>query len=251
MARCRPSKRTAVTCTVTIERVAAGGDGVGHLEDGLVVFVPRAAPGDILDIELTRRKARYARGRMLGIIAAGPTRVAPDCPHYENEKCGGCQLQHLSAESQREVKGRIVGDALRRIAKLSVPDPEVVASQQQWRYRGKITLASKGGLLGLRPYDRPDVAFDLGECLLAQDRVMALWKTVSRDRALLPDTMESLVLRADRMGGQHVLSIGGKGSWDAAPLAAATSTCDQKQSIAIMGSALTDPLEVCRSHQLC
>ena len=210
-----------MTCTVAIERIAGGGDGVGHLEDGLVVFVPRSAPGDTLEIELTHRKARFARGRISAVVQPGPSRVEPECPHYEHQKCGGCQLQHLSAASQREVKGRVVGDALRRIAKLSVQDPEVVASPQQWRYRGKITLASKDGRIGFRPYDRPDAAFDLGDCLLAQDRVMALWKSVSRERELLPDSIESLVLRVDRMGGQHVLSVGGTETWDATPLAAA------------------------------
>lgn len=221
MAFGRSSKRFAVTCTAKIDRIASGGDGVGHLEDGLVVFVPRSASGDTLEIEIVRRKARYARGRISTVVTPGPSRVEPECPHYQSDECGGCQLQHLSAESQREIKGKIVGDALRRIAKLSVEDPEVVASPQQWRYRGKITLASKDGQLGLRPYDRPDAAFDLGDCLLVQDRVMALWKLVSSNRTLLPDTMESLVLRVDRLGGQHVLSVGGQTCWDAEPLAEA------------------------------
>ena len=207
--------------TITIEGIAAGGDGVGHLNDGLVIFVPRSAPGDTLDIEVTRRKARYARGRISAVVSAGPNRVEPRCLHYDGDECGGCQLQHLAAETQREAKRRIVGDALRRIGKLSVADPEIVASPRQWRYRGKVTLASKDGHIGLRPYDRPGAAFDLGDCLLVQDRVMGLWKMVNRNRALLPATMESLVLRVDRMGGRHVLAIGGESSWDTAQLAAA------------------------------
>jgi 23S rRNA (uracil1939-C5)-methyltransferase len=215
-----------VSCTVTIEGIAAGGDGVGHLDDGMVVFVPRSAPGDTLSIEIKGRKPRFARGRISAVLEAGPNRVDSTCPHYDGDECGGCQLQHIAAEAQRDAKRRIVGDALRRIAKLSVADPEIVASPQQWRYRGKVTLAHKGGRVGFRLYDRPEEAFDLHDCLLAQDRVMSLWESVRRCRKLLPDEFESLVLRLDCTGGRHVVAIGGKSIWDARPLAAAVGDDD-------------------------
>ena len=211
---------------VTIEGIAAGGDGIGHLDDGLAVFVPRSAPGDILTIQVTQRKARYARGRIAAVVSPGPDRVEPRCPHYEGDECGGCRLQHLAAEAQRDAKRRIVGDALRRIAKVDIADPEIVASPHQWRYRGKITLACNGGRIGLHPYDRPVAVFDLTDCLLVRARVMRLWEKVSRNRALLPAAIESLVLRIDRTEGLHVMAIGGDSAWDATPLAAAIGEDD-------------------------
>ncbi|NIU80150.1 MAG: TRAM domain-containing protein, partial [Gammaproteobacteria bacterium] len=54
-----------------IYAIAAGGDGVGRLEDGAVVFVPRTAPGDVVDVDVVERKRRYARGRMTAIVEAG------------------------------------------------------------------------------------------------------------------------------------------------------------------------------------
>ncbi len=210
-----------MNCTVAIESIAAGGDGVGHLEDGLVVFVPRSAPGDSVDIEVALRKARYARGRISTVLSRGPSRVEPRCVHYEADECGGCQLQHLSAEGQREAKRKIVGDALRRIGKLDVEDPEIVGSPRQWRYRGKVTLTSKEERIGFRRYDRPASAFDLGDCLLAREGVMDLWKLVSSNRSLLPATLQSLVLRVDRADGMHVMAVGGEECWDAAAMAAA------------------------------
>jgi 23S rRNA (uracil1939-C5)-methyltransferase len=210
-----------VTYTVAIESIAAGGDGVGHIEDGLVVFVPRAAPGDILDIEITQRKKRYARGAVISIQAPGVGRVEPRCIHYDAEQCGGCQLQHLGAAAQREAKRKIVGDTMRRIAKLDIADPEIVASPKQWRYRGKVTLAAKHGHIGFRKLNQPAGVFDLNDCLLANERIMELWRLVSANRRLLPEMLESVVLKEDRAQGLHLVSIGGDRAWNAEPMAEA------------------------------
>ena len=208
-----------MTFTVDIERIAAGGDGVGHLEDGLVVFVPRSALGDRVQIEVTEKKANYARGRITSLLTPGSGRVDPPCTHYVADECGGCQLQHLSVERQCEAKTKIVGDALRRIGKLGLDDPGIIGSPRQWRYRTKVSLAAKHGRIGYRQFDRPASVFELEECLLANDEVMELWRSVGSNRGLLPDVVDSLVLRVDRDGGLHVLVVGGAEPWDAAPLA--------------------------------
>ncbi len=214
---------------VAIEAIAAGGEGIGHLEDGLVVFVPRSAPGDVLVVEVTKRRARYARGRISELTEPSPHRVDPSCVHYARDDCGGCQLQHLAAEAQRDAKKKIVGDALRRIGKFHVSDPQLVASPRQWRYRSKITVTVRGDRFGLRRLGRPDAVFDLSDCLLTQEPVMLLWNCVSRNRQLLPVDVESLVLRMDRIGGRHVLASSGE-IWDAEPLA---SACDEEENTSI------------------
>ena len=103
---------------VRILRLAAGGDGVGRLEDGRTVFVPRTAPGDLVEIGGLRARRRYARARVARVLEPSPDRVDPPCPHYLHDDCGGCQLQHLDAGAQRAARRGFVGDALRRIAKL-------------------------------------------------------------------------------------------------------------------------------------
>ena len=205
---------------VTIEEIAVGGDGVGRLDDGMVVFVPRSAPGDQLEVQITHRKQRYARGRVSAVLSPSPDRVEPRCTHYDADECGGCQLQHLSASAQREARRKIVGDALRRIGMLDIRDPEIVASPTQWRYRGKVTLAAKKSGIGFRSYGRPDSAFDLLDCLIARESVMQLWKSVSANRVLLPSAMKSLVIREDRTKGFHVIVVGGDEVWDAASMVA-------------------------------
>lgn len=212
---------------LTIDRVAAGGDGVGRLDNGMAVFVPRTAPGDVIEVEVVERRRRYARGRVRRLVTPGPDRAAPPCAHYRDDRCGGCQLQHMSADGQLHVKRRIVGDALRRIGHRDVADPEIVPSPREWRYRTKITLAAKGGALGLHPYDQPERVFDLADCPITGERIVELWRRLRRHRDLLPAPLLSVVLREDREGGLHVVVSDGAGrAWDAAPLARAVGAPD-------------------------
>ena len=94
------ARRAQVTEAVRILRLATGGDGVGKLADGKTVFVPRTAPGDLVELVELREHKRFARARPGRLVEASPDRVEPRCPHYADDECGGCQLQHLSYEAQ-------------------------------------------------------------------------------------------------------------------------------------------------------
>ncbi len=207
---------------VTIERIAAGGDGVGHLEDGMTVFVPRTAPGDRVELEIVERKRRFARARVRHQAAASDERVQPQCRHYVEDACGGCQLQHLAPEAQLEAKRRIVGDAVRRIGGYELSDPAIVPAPDMWRYRTRITLAARGGRVGFHRFDQPGKVFDLEDCPITRERVMQLWARVRAERDLLPRSLQQLTLREDRTGGLHVVvETLAEERWDAAPMAAA------------------------------
>src|SRR6266571_5368035 len=105
--------RPGVTDLVTITRIAVGGEGVGRLSDGRVVFVPRTAPGDRIRLRegSLHRHRNFARADVGEIVESGPGRVAPPCPHYVHDHCGGCQLQHLAYDEQLKAKRAIVGDS--------------------------------------------------------------------------------------------------------------------------------------------
>ena len=201
---------------VTIERLAAGGDGVARLADGRATFVPRTAPGDRVLLGQLRTFSRYARARIATLEEAGPGRVTPPCPHYTRDDCGGCQLQHLAPARQRELKREIVADALARIGRLDVPVPPVVASEADWHYRSRITLTPGPGrrFAGFHPVDRPDRVFDLEHCHIAAEPLMALWRVLRTQLQLLPADTTALVLRTDRTGGLHlVVKATGKQAW--------------------------------------
>lgn len=174
---------------IAIDSIAAGGDGVGRVE-GRVVFVPRAAPGDVARVRL-QAKGRFARGEVVELLRPSPDRVDPPCPHYTRDHCGGCQLQHLSYEAQLASKGRIVVDTLARIGRRSVTLGEIRPSAPPWRYRRKLTLALRwsrgaGWIAGLHPYDAPDDVFALGDCPITDERVVAIWRAIMAQAALFP-----------------------------------------------------------------
>jgi 23S rRNA (uracil1939-C5)-methyltransferase len=183
---------TASEAELTIDSVAAGGDGVGRAQDGVVVFVPRTAPGDRGRVRYaTKRRGRFARGELLRLDYPAPSRVAAPCPHYTMDRCGGCQLQHLSYPAQLDAKAGIVRDALTRIGRRRVETPVVHPSPSPWRYRRKLTLAlrrtSDGWVAGLHPYDDPDAVFALVDCPITDTRVLDVWRAILAAGDALPD----------------------------------------------------------------
>ena len=223
---------------VAITSIAAGGDGVGRLDDGRAVFVPRTAPGERVRLrDGIKLLKNFARGELAEVVvpAGGGARVTPPCPHYPQDRCGGCQLQHVAYDAQLQAKRAIVGDALRRIAKLDVPDPEIVEAVEEWRYRAKVSLAVKGGrgrgkAVGFHPYDRPGTVFPLIDCHIADFRLMTLWRELKPRLDLLPAKLARLTLRLDREGRRHVIAESAGEPWaarDATALAAALPDPDR------------------------
>lgn len=190
---------------VVVRGIAAGGDGVGTLEDGRTVFIPRAAPGDRIQLRGLRVQRRFARAEIGEILAHGADRVTPPCPHYLRDRCGSCQLMHLSAEAQRAVKSRIAGDALRRIGKLDLPDPTVVPSPVQLGYRAKVTFAVSAGRMGYHPLGDAERVIEIRDCLLAEPDVRRLHQAVRTASSLLPADVTRVVLRRAQDGALHVV----------------------------------------------
>ncbi|HEV7387141.1 MAG TPA: TRAM domain-containing protein, partial [Gemmatimonadaceae bacterium] len=180
------------TISVSIDSIAAGGDGVGR-SNGLVVFVPRTAPGDVVTAQISG-KGHFARGSLRTIVTPSPVRVEPPCPHYTRDKCGGCQLQHMTYDAQLDAKRSIIRDSLQRIGKRQVELPEIDRSPKEWRYRTKLTLAMRRRgarwIAGLHPYDDPAHVFPLADCPITDRRVVAAWREVMEADAYFPDAKE-------------------------------------------------------------
>jgi 23S rRNA (uracil1939-C5)-methyltransferase len=165
---------------VRIDGIAAGGAGVGRLDDGRVVFVHRTAPGDVADIRVVRERGRWAQATLVALVEQGPGRREAPCPHYA--RCGGCTLEHLEYAHQRDAKARLVQEALRRIGRIEdAPLPEVVASPHEFRYRNRVSfklLRTSGGrvIAGFHELERPDRVLDIGgACLLPEQPVADAW----------------------------------------------------------------------------
>lgn len=121
---------------ILIEKIAAGGAGLGRL-GGRVVFVPFTIPGEEVTIRTTEEKKDYLRAVPLAILKPSPSRVRPVCPHFT--VCGGCDFQHMPYDLQLEVKRTLFLDAFRRIAGMEIPSPEIVPSSP-YGYRSRVQI---------------------------------------------------------------------------------------------------------------
>ena len=133
----------STTQTVTIERMAYSADAVAHLEDGKTVFVPGAAPGDTLEIELVESKKTFARGKIARIVEASPDRVAP--ASAIDQACGTAPWQHLSYDAQLRAKRNNIVGALVHTAHIAPERAEELVdacapSKRTWGYRNKLEL---------------------------------------------------------------------------------------------------------------
>ena len=131
---------------LSVVRLGTSGEGIARHE-GFTVFVPFALPGEKVRAKITLVKKNYAAAELVEILEASPDRVAPKCPVYD--RCGGCQLQHLSYEGELKEKRQQVRDALERIGHLQGLDVlPTLGAHTPWHYRNKmqfpVAVAGKG-----------------------------------------------------------------------------------------------------------
>lgn len=126
---------------IVIENVAAEGKAIAHTAEGQVVFVEFAVPGDIVDIQVTRKKKAFLEGRIVRIKKPSEHRLEPFCSHFG--LCGGCRWQPLPYEIQLAAKQRQVYDQLVRIGHLQVPEFQpIIGSDKIREYRNKLEFTA-------------------------------------------------------------------------------------------------------------
>ena len=121
---------------VLITDIGAEGNAVARVENQ-VVFVPMLIPGDIVDIQVRRKRKKYLEGKVIRFHEYSPDRIKPTCRHFG--VCGGCRWQHLPYSLQLHYKEKQVRDNLARIGKVSFNDIKtIIGSQNIFRYRNKL-----------------------------------------------------------------------------------------------------------------
>jgi 23S rRNA (uracil1939-C5)-methyltransferase len=169
---------------VTIIDIAEEGKGVGKADD-FVLFVEKAIPGDVADVQIYRSKKNFGEAKILALKKASEHRVEPFCPHFGT--CGGCKWQHMTYDAQLQFKQKSVSDALSRLAKIEVggmlpivPSPadryyrnklEFTFSNKRWLYDGenRDDEALNMNALGFHIPGRFDKILDVQHCYLQAD----------------------------------------------------------------------------------
>jgi len=181
--RRRNSQERLVFNDIAIIDIAEEGKGVGKTDD-LVLFVEKAIPGDVVDVELMRKKKSFGEGRIQTLKKASEYRVEPFCEHFG--LCGGCKWQHMTYDAQLLFKQQSVENALTRIGKVDTSSMEpILASGQTEYYRNKLeyTFSNKKWLttlddnvedmnmdaLGFHVPGRFDKILNVSHCYLQED----------------------------------------------------------------------------------
>ncbi len=181
----RKKKQLPLLTNIEITGVAAEGKALAKVDD-CVVFVPYAVPGDVVDLQVTKKKHNYMEARVVRFEKYAEKRVNPSCKHYG--VCGGCKWQILPYEEQIKYKQQQVEDNLRRIGKIELPAiSPIMGSANIYGYRNKLefTFSNKRWLsyedmqAGNIPESMNGVGFhiptffdkvlDIEECLLQDD----------------------------------------------------------------------------------
>ncbi|MBO7458847.1 MAG: 23S rRNA (uracil(1939)-C(5))-methyltransferase RlmD [Paludibacteraceae bacterium] len=160
-------KNLPIIENVEITGVAAEGKALVRLND-IVTFVPNCVPGDIVDLQITKKKHSFMEAKVLRLVKPSPTRCEAKCKHFG--VCGGCKWQILPYDEQLKYKQQQVIDNLTRIGKVELPEiSPILGSKHIYEYRNKLeftfadrkwlpweAIEAAGGL------DQIDTAYGLG-----------------------------------------------------------------------------------------
>lgn len=135
----RKKKPLPILEGVTITDVAAEGKSLARVND-MVVFVPFAVPGDVVDLQVRKKKHHYCEAEVVRFIKYSERRAEPVCQHFGI--CGGCKWQNLPYEDQLKAKQKQVHDQLTRIGKVELPDfRPILGSEKIYEYRNKLEFS--------------------------------------------------------------------------------------------------------------
>ncbi|MDX1665717.1 MAG: 23S rRNA (uracil(1939)-C(5))-methyltransferase RlmD [Saprospiraceae bacterium] len=189
-------RRKKIIPGVKLTGIADKGKSVGRDEEGRVVFVDNAAPGDVVDVLVYRKKKGFFQGVPKAFHEMSDDRIPAFCDHYD--QCGGCKWQHITYEAQLRHKQKVVEDALTRIAKME-PDEmspilgadhtryyrnklEFSFSSKRWLTRAEIDadLSNRADVLGFHPPGAYDKVVDIQHCWLQPDPSNAIRNQIRR-----------------------------------------------------------------------
>ena len=249
----RKKKPLPLLENIKITDVAAEGKALARVklretdESPIVIFVPYGAPGDIVDLQIDRKKHSFAEAHIVRMIEESPLRIKPACKHFM--LCGGCKWQHLPYPEQLKFKQKQVSDNLERIAKIKLPEiSPILGSSEIWAYRNKMEytfsnkkwrtweeinsgteFADSNNALGFHIPGAFDKVLHIEECLLQDDlgnRIRNFIYDYAIEKGLSfydirnnQGLLRTLMIRISSTGEVMVcLSVGEKGSDQVKPL---------------------------------
>lgn len=202
---------------VYIEDLTHDGNGVAKI-DGYPLFIKGALPNEKVEIHVLKTLKKYGFAKVVEIIEPSPDRVDAPCIYFD--KCGGCQLQHLSYEGQLKWKESMVRNVMKRIGKIDAPVLPVKGMKDPWNYRNKsqipFSMSETGPIAGFYKSKTHEIV-DMERCIIQvseADAIMANLKKELNDIGLQPYTEEThegmlrhVVIRKGRASGEVMIVL--------------------------------------------
>ncbi|WP_430426686.1 23S rRNA (uracil(1939)-C(5))-methyltransferase RlmD [Maribacter litoralis] len=136
----RKKKKRLVFENVLVTDAAAKGKTIGKAPDGRVIFLNNTVPGDVVDVQTTKKRKAYFEGTAINFHSLSDKRVDPVCQHFN--VCGGCKWQDMGYEHQLFYKQKEVENNLKRIGHLDLPEmTPILGSEKQYFYRNKMEFS--------------------------------------------------------------------------------------------------------------
>lgn len=151
---------------VKIEKLDNFGRGITYINNK-ICFVDNALPGEVVEIEITKEKSKYLEARVIDVIESSSDRVKVDCPYYD--KCGGCNLRHLSYQKENDFKREKVQELINHIGKLNVKVNNIVYGPEN-NYRNKVTFHSSKNKIGYFEKGTKNI-ISIDNCLLLDNLI--------------------------------------------------------------------------------
>ena len=160
---------------LSIEKLAIGGAGIAR-HDGMVIFVPRAAPQEEVLAKITLVKKNFAEAEILEVLKPSPERRTPPCPVAAT--CGGCNWQHLTEDEQRRQKYSLVLETIKKFnPDLDFEYLPLQPSPRVLRYRNRIQPKSKNGRFGFFARNSHEIV-DIKDCLITEEALTEKFQEV-------------------------------------------------------------------------
>jgi 23S rRNA (uracil1939-C5)-methyltransferase len=210
--RLRPlSSALPAEVVLRLDAMTYGGEALGR-HDGKAIFVTGGLPGEVVRVAVEDDRARFARGRVMEVIASSPDRVTPRCAHFgfDAASCGGCQWQHIDYTAQLRYKTAIVREQLQRLGR--IPDPpvrDIIPSPAIWQYRNHAQFhVADDGQLGFQAARRQRIVA-IDECHIIEPTLNEWLQSQPRTSSGTDRLSVRFGNTPDRLGGATTFRLKG------------------------------------------
>ena len=179
-----------------ISKLGYCGEGI-HKANGIVLFIPRALPDDVVRVKISKLKKKYGSAEIIDIIKPSPARVAPKCRAYE-AGCGGCQWLNFDYSSQLYWKTRITRESLKHIGSISAEVKDIIPMSNPYLYRNKLSCRYDAAKrLGLNKENTHEIV-EIDECRQELPSNMEIYKALRNTN--IPNSITQVHIRSNDKG---------------------------------------------------